>query len=187
MNYATIKNCDIANGPGVRVSLFVSGCTHRCPGCFNEVAWDFDYGQPFTQETIDMILDMDNGDCYMTIPELTKTYVALSMTDAGMDMSQLENAREMMAEMVEKMPSEEKLNSCLLKYWAIVLANVEDVEKSTETVEVDGLEQKLNVITFTVTDENLVNIAIAILEDIQEDEELLEWLTGRQDTPFDRE
>ena len=58
MNYATIKNCDIANGPGVRVSLFVSGCTHRCPGCFNEVAWDFDYGQPFTQETIDSILEM---------------------------------------------------------------------------------------------------------------------------------
>ena len=58
MNYATIKNCDIANGPGVRVSLFVSGCTHRCPGCFNEVAWDFDYGQPFTQETIDSILAM---------------------------------------------------------------------------------------------------------------------------------
>ena len=58
MNFATIKNCDIANGPGVRVSLFVSGCTHRCPGCFNEVAWDFDYGQPFTQETIDSIIDM---------------------------------------------------------------------------------------------------------------------------------
>ena len=58
MNYATIKNCDIANGPGVRVSLFVSGCTHRCPGCFNEVAWDFDYGQPFTRETIDSILEM---------------------------------------------------------------------------------------------------------------------------------
>ena len=58
MNYATIKNCDIANGPGVRVSLFVSGCTHRCPGCFNEVAWDFDYGQPFTEETIESLLDM---------------------------------------------------------------------------------------------------------------------------------
>lgn len=58
MNYATIKNCDIANGPGVRVSLFVSGCTHRCPGCFNEVAWDFDYGTPFTQQTIDNILQM---------------------------------------------------------------------------------------------------------------------------------
>ena len=58
MNYATIKNCDIANGPGVRVSLFVSGCTHRCPGCFNQEAWDFDYGKPFTQETIDLILGM---------------------------------------------------------------------------------------------------------------------------------
>ena len=58
MNYATIKNCDIANGPGVRISLFVSGCTQRCKGCFNEVAWDFDYGQPFTQETIEEILNM---------------------------------------------------------------------------------------------------------------------------------
>ena len=58
MNYAVIKNCDIANGPGVRVSLFVSGCTHRCKGCFNEVAWDFDYGQPFTQQTVDQILVM---------------------------------------------------------------------------------------------------------------------------------
>ena len=58
MNYATIKNCDIANGPGVRISLFVSGCTHRCKGCFNEVAWDFDYGQPFTQETAEESLNM---------------------------------------------------------------------------------------------------------------------------------
>ena len=56
MNYATIKNCDIANGPGVRVSLFVSGCNHHCKGCFNREAWDFSYGQPFTQETIDQIL-----------------------------------------------------------------------------------------------------------------------------------
>lgn len=58
MNYATIKNCDIANGPGVRVSLFVSGCTHRCPGCFNEVAWDFQYGEPFTRETREQILEL---------------------------------------------------------------------------------------------------------------------------------
>ena len=56
MNYATIKNCDIANGPGVRVSLFVSGCTHHCKGCFNQEAWDFHFGKPFTQETIDQIL-----------------------------------------------------------------------------------------------------------------------------------
>lgn len=62
MNYATIKNCDIANGPGVRVSLFVSGCTHHCKGCFNEIAWDFDYGEPFTQQTIDMIWEMMRPD-----------------------------------------------------------------------------------------------------------------------------
>lgn len=58
MNYAEIKNCDIANGPGVRVSLFVSGCTHHCPGCFNEVAWDFQYGEPFTEEVMDRIVEM---------------------------------------------------------------------------------------------------------------------------------
>ena len=58
MNYATIKNCDIANGPGVRVSLFVSGCRHRCPDCFNEMAWDFDYGEPFTEKTMDSIVEM---------------------------------------------------------------------------------------------------------------------------------
>lgn len=58
MNYATIKNCDIANGPGVRVSLFVSGCTHHCKGCFNEVAWDFDCGEPFTQQTVEELLQM---------------------------------------------------------------------------------------------------------------------------------
>lgn len=58
MNYATIKDCDIANGPGVRVSLFVSGCTHHCPGCFNEIAWSFDYGEPFTTEVEDRLLAM---------------------------------------------------------------------------------------------------------------------------------
>ena len=58
MNYAIIKNCDIANGPGVRVSLFVSGCTHKCKGCFNEVAWDFNYGEPFKKETVEYILSL---------------------------------------------------------------------------------------------------------------------------------
>ena len=56
MNYATIKWADVANGPGVRVSLFVSGCTHRCPGCFNEEAQDFAYGQPFTRAEEDRIV-----------------------------------------------------------------------------------------------------------------------------------
>ena len=58
MNYGEIKNCDIANGEGVRVSLFVSGCTVHCPGCFNEETWDFSYGEPFTPEVEDRILAM---------------------------------------------------------------------------------------------------------------------------------
>ena len=58
MNYATIKPWDIANGPGVRVSLFVSGCTHHCKDCFNPEAWDFDYGEPFDGAVIDHILEL---------------------------------------------------------------------------------------------------------------------------------
>ena len=63
MNYADIKRWDVANGPGIRVSLFVSGCPHACKGCFNQEAWDFSYGKPFTEETENFILK-----------ELGKTY-----------------------------------------------------------------------------------------------------------------
>ena len=58
MYYSVIKNCDIANGPGCRVVLFVSGCTHRCPGCFQPETWNFTYGRPCTQETVDEILQL---------------------------------------------------------------------------------------------------------------------------------
>ena len=57
MNYATIKYCDIANGSGVRTSLFVSGCTHRCRGCFNAVAWDFASGEAYTPKTERQLLE----------------------------------------------------------------------------------------------------------------------------------
>lgn len=57
MNYADIKRIDVANGPGVRVSLFVSGCSHHCKGCFNEETWDFHYGKPFTEQEIEQILE----------------------------------------------------------------------------------------------------------------------------------
>ena len=62
MNYGTIKPCDIANGEGVRVSVFVSGCPHHCKGCFNGELWDYDAGQEFTYDTIDEILALCSDD-----------------------------------------------------------------------------------------------------------------------------
>ena len=62
MNYAALKRHDIANGPGVRVSLFVSGCRHHCLGCFNPETWSFTYGNPFTGEVLDKIIRACNHD-----------------------------------------------------------------------------------------------------------------------------
>lgn len=62
MNYGNIKECDIADGPGVRVSLFVSGCRHHCKGCFNAETWDFHYGKPYTEETEDEIIRLLSPD-----------------------------------------------------------------------------------------------------------------------------
>ena len=58
MNYASIKETDVANGTGVRVSLFVSGCTHHCKNCFNKMTWDFQYGEKFTREVEDKLLKL---------------------------------------------------------------------------------------------------------------------------------
>jgi anaerobic ribonucleoside-triphosphate reductase activating protein len=65
MNYGTIKKTDISNGAGVRVSLFVSGCTHHCKGCFNPETWNFNYGEPFTKDTEEELLEA-----------LSKTYIS---------------------------------------------------------------------------------------------------------------
>lgn len=58
MHYCAIKDCDIANGTGVRVTLFVSGCTNRCEGCFQPETWDFNYGEEFTSETAESVFEM---------------------------------------------------------------------------------------------------------------------------------
>ena len=62
MNYADIKKIDVANGKGVRVSVFVSGCNHHCKGCFNQCAWDFNYGKKFTEKEEQQIIDYMNHD-----------------------------------------------------------------------------------------------------------------------------
>ena len=62
MNYADIKKIDVANGEGVRVSVFVSGCNHHCKGCFNQCAWDFNYGKEFCEKEEQQIIDYMNHD-----------------------------------------------------------------------------------------------------------------------------
>lgn len=84
MYYSVIKNCDIANGPGVRVVLFVSGCRHHCPGCFQPQTWDFSYGQPFTQDTVDELLRL-----------LQPDYIA-GLTLLGGEPMEPENQRELL-------------------------------------------------------------------------------------------
>ena len=83
MYYGEIKNCDIANGVGVRVTLFVSGCTNRCKGCFQPQTWDFNFGSPFTDETADeLIRELTREGAY---PCRTETAELLSLCDILVD------------------------------------------------------------------------------------------------------
>jgi len=84
MNYAELKTTDIANGEGVRVSLFVSGCRRHCKGCFNEIAWDFSYGKPFDDEAQKRVLDA-----------LSPDYIA-GLTVLGGDPFEPENQRALL-------------------------------------------------------------------------------------------
>lgn len=84
MNYAEIKPTDIANGEGVRVSLFVSGCTRHCKNCFNRIAWDFDYGKPFTEEVEERLIEL-----------LSPSYIA-GLTLLGGDPFEISNQRALL-------------------------------------------------------------------------------------------
>ena len=72
MHYSDIETCDIANGPGVRLSIWVSGCGFHCPGCFNKEAWDPNHGKPFTEETIEYILCIIQQFCVGRKPKVKK-------------------------------------------------------------------------------------------------------------------
>ena len=78
MYYGEIKTCDIANGPGVRTTLFVSGCRHHCEGCFQPETWNFEYGKPFTDETKAIIIATD------TLLGGSRNYVEAYCNDAAL-------------------------------------------------------------------------------------------------------
>lgn len=96
MNFGEIKKCDIANGEGVRVSLFVSGCTHHCKGCFNAQTWDFNFGEPFTEEVENSLLE-----------DLAPSYI-VGLTLLGGEPMEPENQRALvpfLRKVKEKLPN----------------------------------------------------------------------------------
>ncbi len=130
--------------------------------------------------TLRVLMDMAKGDMYMGVDELSDTYLFLHMEDytEGVQLPDVGSVQQQINELAALLPGEAKINELLNRYYGIVLENVRDVEKSTEAVEVDGVEQKLNVISCTVTQEDILNIGIAILKDVQGDKELMEALYG---------
>ncbi len=119
---------------------------------------------------VSVVVDGNNGDLYVALPELSDTYMHIYLGQALN--GSLEEAA--VQDLLELLPSEEKINEVLGCWWRIVLENVDDVEMDTDTVEVDGLEQELTVLEYEVTEECLYDMAIAILQDLKEDEEMLQ-------------
>ncbi len=133
--------------------------------------------------TLSTMVDLAELDMYIGYPELSDTYLQVDLKDMPGFEEQWEQLQssfgelgEMAGELADVMPTEELVNKLLVRYWDIVLDHVEDVEKETETVEVDGVEQKLTVIECTITSEGVCKIAMAILEDMQEEDELMDFL-----------
>ena len=97
MHYGELKKCDIANGIGVRVTLFVSGCTNRCPDCFQPQTWDFDFGKEFTEDTkAEIFAELDKP--FPQEEELKNKSARLAELDAELNMDQRPVSREKSAE-----------------------------------------------------------------------------------------
>lgn len=128
MNYATIKKCDVANGPGVRVSLFVSGCPHHCKGCFNSEAWDYNYGNTFTKQVEQEVLEALKPDYIKGLSLLGGEPLALKNQEGLLDV--VKKAKELYPDkqvwcytgylfdkqVMEEMAKENETTNELLKY-----------------------------------------------------------------------
>ncbi len=126
----------------------------------------------------DMIMDMDAGQLWMGLPELNKTYLKFDLEDMGIDMSDVGEATAMMAELMAAMPSEDVLNRLLTKYVDIILKNLDDVQKETITLELDGLKQECTALTVEIGHEDALRIAKAVLTAAREDEDVKAVLEG---------
>ena len=149
MKYATIKNCDIANGPGVRVSLFVSGCTHHCKDCFNREAWDFDYGEPFDEAVMERILELLKPDYIRGI-----TYLGGEPLDPRNQPGLLELSRRIKERyphktiwcftgyVWERLPMVENVTEALLSYCEVLVDGPFVAEKKNLSLRFRGSENQ---------------------------------------------
>lgn len=126
--------------------------------------------------SLEMIYDLENLNFWMGLPGLSNQYLYVDTAElSGMGDSYLEEVQAqaaMLTGLTEALPSDEAINQLLNKYIGLVLSGIKTVETSTETKEVDGLKQELTVLTATITDEDLLNIAISVLETAQNDADL---------------
>ena len=146
MNIAEIKPYDIANGEGVRVSLFVSGCRRHCKGCFNEIAWDFSYGKPFDDETKEKLLNF-----------LAPNYIA-GLTLLGGDPFEPENQRALF-------PFVEEVKRCFPQkdiwcYTGYTFENGTLKEPQVKTEVTEKLLSLLDVLVDGKFEENLKDIRL---------------------------
>ena len=117
MNYADIKKVDVANGEGVRVSVFVSGCNHHCKGCFNKCAWDFNYGEKFTEKEIDEVINYLDHD-----------YIS-GLTLLGGEPLEEQNQKGLLPLVKKVMAKENDTTEELLKYLDVVVDGKFEEEK----------------------------------------------------------
>jgi anaerobic ribonucleoside-triphosphate reductase activating protein len=173
MNYALIRENDIANGPGIRTSLFVSGCRHHCKGCFNPETWNFNYGNVFTQNEIDYII------------EATKPSFVEGLTLLGGEPFEPENQAaliDLLKQFKEQLPSKKVWCYTGFSFEDSLLPkvnnNLENVKELLELIDVlvDGKfveELKSSALLFRgSSNQNIINVPKSLKEN------KLVWLDG---------
>ncbi len=144
MNYGAVKYCDIANGPGVRTALFVSGCSHACPGCFQPETWSFSYGEEFTDEVADRVLE-----------SLRPGYVDGLTVLGGEPMEPVNQAG--LAPLLARLKAEQPSKSV----WVYTGDTIEDLlYGSRHTADTDELFANIDVLVDGLFVEELKNIAL---------------------------
>lgn len=127
---------------------------------------------------LDVICDSDSEKIWLAIPDLSSDYLEMNLAELGLNPGDLENSMESVSALQAALPSEETVNTLLKKYITIVLESIEDADKETEELELDGLTQNATALTVKITETELLNIALRILEEAKNDQALKDIVVG---------